>query len=125
MPEWNFTAEELARALGGAERRGDEWYALAPCHDDNRPSLAIIDKNGRVVCTCLGAFRFYPETDSPTDSAGAVVTHCEKGRGRSASSLPNRSDSTVCRGMVPEARTHEAGCRHACPNAAEAPPTLI
>ena len=48
----SLTPQSLAEALGGAEQRGADWYALCPAHDDQSPSLAITEKDGKVVFVC-------------------------------------------------------------------------
>lgn len=47
-----ITAESLARALGGAVQRGDEWRAICPAHQDSNPSLSIVERDGKVLWTC-------------------------------------------------------------------------
>jgi Family of unknown function (DUF5906) len=47
-----MTPRELAEALGAAEKRGDTWYCLCPCHDDHEPSLAIADDSGTLLLKC-------------------------------------------------------------------------
>jgi len=48
-----MTAEELARALGGAIRAGREWKCLCPSHPDHDPSLSIRDNgSGKLLFQC-------------------------------------------------------------------------
>ena len=47
-----LTAQALAEALGGAEKRGAEWCALCPAHDDTSPSLAITERDGKTLWVC-------------------------------------------------------------------------
>lgn len=46
-----MSAEEIARALGG-RRRGRDWMARCPAHEDKSPSLAIRDGRNGVVFYC-------------------------------------------------------------------------
>jgi len=41
-----MTPQEIATALGKAERRGDEWICLCPAHDDHDPSLSVTERDG-------------------------------------------------------------------------------
>lgn len=45
------TLEEVLRRLA-AKRVGSSWMALCPAHDDRSPSLAIAEKNGKVLLHC-------------------------------------------------------------------------
>lgn len=45
-------ADELARALGGAHKTGDTWMARCPAHEDGTPSLAIRERQGRLLLRC-------------------------------------------------------------------------
>jgi hypothetical protein len=47
-----ITAESLARELGG-RRSGPGWMARCPAHDDNKPSLSISVRNGKVLVHCF------------------------------------------------------------------------
>lgn len=47
-----ISAEAIAKALGEPIREGDGWRALCPCHDDQNPSLAIHERNGRILVHC-------------------------------------------------------------------------
>ena len=47
------TAEDVARALGGAKKSGDRWMCQCPCHEDKNPSLALKDsKEGHLIPYC-------------------------------------------------------------------------
>jgi len=47
-------AEKIAIAFGKAHKSTKGWQCLCPCHDDNTPSLGIVDKeDGSVVFNCL------------------------------------------------------------------------
>ena len=46
-----MTGAEIAAALNG-RREGKGWRCLCPAHDDQAPSLSIIEKNGKVLLTC-------------------------------------------------------------------------
>lgn len=47
-----MTAEELAGRFDGA-KRGREWLARCPCHEDSSPSLGISEgRDGKVVVRC-------------------------------------------------------------------------
>jgi putative DNA primase/helicase len=46
------TAAELAIALGRHRREGSGWRAPCPAHDDQEPSLAIIERDGKILLTC-------------------------------------------------------------------------
>ena len=45
------TAADIGRGLGGA-KKGGEWLCRCPAHEDHDPSLAIIEKSGKVLLTC-------------------------------------------------------------------------
>jgi 5S rRNA maturation endonuclease (ribonuclease M5) len=47
-----MTPQEIAAALGKAERHGDEWVWLCPAHDDHRPSLSIAERDGKLLVIC-------------------------------------------------------------------------
>lgn len=47
-----LTAEELAGALGGQRKAGDQWVARCPAHNDARPSLWIKNANGKILLKC-------------------------------------------------------------------------
>lgn len=46
------SAESIARALGGARRSGLDWSCRCPAHQDNKASLSIVDKNGKLLVHC-------------------------------------------------------------------------
>jgi putative DNA primase/helicase len=46
------TAKQIAYALGGTKREGNDWRCLCPGHDDHDPSLSITEKDGRVLFIC-------------------------------------------------------------------------
>jgi putative DNA primase/helicase len=46
------TASELAFALGRHRREGSGWRAPCPAHDDQRPSLSILESHGKILVTC-------------------------------------------------------------------------
>lgn len=46
-----LSAEEIARALGG-RRTPTGWLCRCPAHADRRPSLAIIERNGKALLHC-------------------------------------------------------------------------
>jgi hypothetical protein len=47
------SAEQLAKALGGAKRVGRGWKARCPAHDDHEPSLSINQgNNGAILVKC-------------------------------------------------------------------------
>lgn len=48
-----MTAADIATALGG-RRNGAGWTARCPAHHDRTPSLAITDRDGRVLVHCHG-----------------------------------------------------------------------
>jgi hypothetical protein len=47
------SAAEIARALGGARKSGADWMARCPAHDDRTPSLAITERDGRLLVHCF------------------------------------------------------------------------
>jgi len=47
------TAEQIARALGGAKKMGRNWRCRCPVHDDATPSLDLIDtQDGKLLWIC-------------------------------------------------------------------------
>lgn len=46
------TAEWIASELGGAKKAGTQWRCRCPCHDDENPSLDIVDRDGDVLWIC-------------------------------------------------------------------------
>lgn len=45
--------EELLPYFQGVKRLGDRHYkALCPCHDDHKPSLDIVEKDGKILMAC-------------------------------------------------------------------------
>ena len=48
-----MTPERIARALGGARRSGADWMAKCPVHPDRRPSLALSERNGKLLAHCF------------------------------------------------------------------------
>jgi hypothetical protein len=49
-----MTAEQTARAFGGAARNGRGWVARCCCHEDRRPSLSLCDgDNGELIVHCF------------------------------------------------------------------------
>ena len=49
-----MSAEQIARALGGAARNGRGWVARCCCHEDRRPSLSLGDgDNGELIVHCF------------------------------------------------------------------------
>lgn len=50
------SAEWIARALGG-QRCGASWTARCPAHEDQRPSLSISARGGRVLVHCHAGCR--------------------------------------------------------------------
>jgi hypothetical protein len=49
-----MSAEQIARALGGAARNGRGWVARCCYHEDRRPSLSLRDgDNGRLLVKCF------------------------------------------------------------------------
>jgi predicted P-loop ATPase len=47
-----MTAAELARALGGAIQVGGDFMCRCPTHPDKKPSLAITEKDGKLLWIC-------------------------------------------------------------------------
>lgn len=47
-----LSAQELAEALGGQAKHGDQWVALCPAHDDHKPSLWIKDSGDKLLVKC-------------------------------------------------------------------------
>lgn len=47
------SAEQIAHALGGAQKSGEGWKARCPAHDDAKPSLSIRDTRGHLVLKCF------------------------------------------------------------------------
>jgi hypothetical protein len=75
----NFTAEELARELGGRRSGSGRWTARCPAHQDKTPSLSIREADGRLlvhfhagcaqsdVVAALKSRSLWPESDwTPT-----------------------------------------------------------
>ena len=49
-----MSAEQIARALGGAARTGRGWVARCCCHEDRRPSLSLRDgDDGKLLVFCF------------------------------------------------------------------------
>jgi hypothetical protein len=49
-----MSAEQTARALGGARRNGRGWLARCCSHEDRRPSLSLCDgDNGELIVHCF------------------------------------------------------------------------
>lgn len=46
------TAEDIARRLGAARKAGDDWSCKCPAHEDNKASLSIKDKEGKLLVHC-------------------------------------------------------------------------
>lgn len=46
------TVEEIARRLGGARKSGLDWCCRCPSHDDQKSSLSIAFKNGKMLVRC-------------------------------------------------------------------------
>jgi hypothetical protein len=46
------TPREIAERLGGAIFKDGQWYGLCPCHDDHTASLALTEKDGRLLWYC-------------------------------------------------------------------------
>ena len=46
------TPAQIAEALGGAKRDGAGWRCRCPAHDDRDPSLAITERDGKLLCIC-------------------------------------------------------------------------
>lgn len=47
------SAEEVARALGKAQRAGKGWKTRCPAHEDDEPSLSLTDSsNGKLLWNC-------------------------------------------------------------------------
>ena len=47
-----MTAEEIAKKLGGARRSGIDWCCRCPSHDDQKSSLSVVFKNGKLLVRC-------------------------------------------------------------------------
>lgn len=48
----NISAESIAKKLGGARRSGLDWSCRCPAHEDNKASLSITDKGGKILVRC-------------------------------------------------------------------------
>ncbi|NBW51498.1 MAG: hypothetical protein EBR49_15705 [Betaproteobacteria bacterium] len=48
----SFSAESIARKLGGARKSGLDWSCRCPAHDDQKSSLSITDKSGKLLVRC-------------------------------------------------------------------------
>jgi putative DNA primase/helicase len=47
-----MNAAELAGKLGNARREGRDWRCRCPAHDDHDPSLAITERDGKLLVVC-------------------------------------------------------------------------
>ena len=47
-----MSAAEIAAALGGSRREGAGWRCRCPAHDDDDPSLAITERDGKTLLVC-------------------------------------------------------------------------
>lgn len=48
----DLPAEEIARRLGGATRTGGGWTCKCPAHDDQKNSLSLTEKDGKLLWKC-------------------------------------------------------------------------
>ena len=48
-----MTLEDVLRRFPSARRNGANWMALCPAHADKNPSLAISEKNGKILLNCF------------------------------------------------------------------------
>jgi hypothetical protein len=79
--------ERVLARLPSARRRGKEWRALCPAHEDREPSLTVALKNGRVLLHCfagcsteaivgalgLTASDLFDSPSNPAEKGGSVV----------------------------------------------------
>jgi putative DNA primase/helicase len=77
-----MTAHELAQALGG-RRNGKGWLCACPAHDDRHPSLALTERDGRVLFRCWSG--------CSQDEVIAALKARGLWRGREASDRPRRA----------------------------------
>jgi putative DNA primase/helicase len=47
-----MNAAEIASKLGNARRKGQSWRCRCPAHDDHDPSLAITERDGKLLVVC-------------------------------------------------------------------------
>jgi putative DNA primase/helicase len=76
------SAAELAFALGRHRREGSGWRAPCPAHDDQEPSLSIIERNGKILVNCragcdqaavIAALRRRGLWSDPTEHSSEIV----------------------------------------------------
>jgi len=68
-----LTAKELADRLGG-RREGNYYKAHCPAHDDKESSLAISEKNGKVLFKCHAGCTQDVVLDRPSSDVHRAVS---------------------------------------------------
>jgi AAA domain len=78
-------AAGLAAALGHARREGRDWRCLCPAHDDHDPSLAITERDGKLLLTCRAG----------CDQEAVIAVLCQRGLWPDANGRAAGSDRRI------------------------------
>ena len=107
-----MSAAAVLEKLQGVRRKGEQWMARCPAHEDKGPSLSVRDENGKVLLHCFAGCTI-------ESICGALEI---KVNDLFAEGTARKSES----GIVREAQQHIAGLRsRLTPMDRERPVTLI
>jgi len=107
-----MSAAAVLEKLQGVRRKGEQWMARCPAHEDKGPSLSMRDENGKVLLHCFAGCTI-------ESICGALEI---KVNDLFAEGTARKSES----GIVREAQQHIAGLRsRLTPMDRERPVTLI
>ena len=105
-------AETLAHALGG-RKTGDGWVARCPAHKDQKPSLSIQEKHGKVLVHCFAGCHQDNVLDAlrqrglwPAEPQADVRQVCRPPSLTVSSQPPGRSPQALWDGYSPVSPSH-------------------